>query len=69
MIKKKTMRNPVGTQPNVFSMRGTSEWREWLDELAEFQRTTTAGTIDQALAEVARRIGFKPPPSRMRETQ
>lgn len=69
MAKKRTQpvpkAKPEGPLPNVISMRGTLEWRGWLRELAEHCRATPSGLIDRALAELARREGFKGPPPRL----
>lgn len=52
------------TKPNVFSIRGTKEWREWLARFAIHQRMTPTALVDHALAEAARRAGFEEPPPR-----
>jgi hypothetical protein len=49
---------------NIFSIRGTAKWREWLDRFAAHQRVTPTALIDQALTEAARRAGFDTPPPR-----
>lgn len=54
-----------GALPNVVSMRGTPEWREWLGRLSEKCRATPSGLIDRALAELAKREGFEEPPRRI----
>jgi hypothetical protein len=72
MAKKRTKpavkpgpRPTVGApQPNIVSMRGSREWRAWLDRLAEHCRATPSALIDRALAELARREGFEEPPRR-----
>jgi hypothetical protein len=53
-----------GALPNIISMRGSREWRAWLDRLAEACRATPSALIDRALAELARREGFEEPPRR-----
>jgi hypothetical protein len=50
--------------PNIISIRGTNEWRDWLDRFAAHQRVTPTALVDQALAEAARRAGFEDPPPR-----
>lgn len=54
----------AGPLPNVVSMRGRPEWREWLGGLAEKCRATPSGLIDRALAELAKREGYDEPPPR-----
>ncbi len=49
---------------NIFSIRGTVAWREWLERFAVHQRVTPTALIDRALTEAARRAGFDKPPPR-----
>jgi hypothetical protein len=65
MAKAKRGRPPKPSQPNALSIRGSAEWREFLVEFADHQRTTPTGLIDAALAELARRRGFRVPPKRI----
>lgn len=52
-------------KPLVIQVRGSAEWKAWLEELAEFDRSTIADICDRAIAGYARTIGFpKPPPPR-----
>jgi hypothetical protein len=51
-------------QPLAVQVRGRPEWKEWVRELASRQRLDVSDLVDQALAEVARRIGFREPPER-----
>jgi hypothetical protein len=50
--------------PIVASIRGTPEWKTWLEDLAKANRQSVSGMIDLALADYARTRGFKPPPER-----
>jgi hypothetical protein len=68
-MAKKTarQRKSVEADPlrkNVISVRGTEQWRDWLNECAAFRRVPTTSLIDQVLAEPAKRDGFKTPPER-----
>lgn len=58
MAKKKK------TKPMVIGMRGSEEWKRWLDEYAEFRRMTVVGLIDRLLEEDAEKRGFRHPPRR-----
>lgn len=52
-------------KPLAIQVRGSAEWKQWLEELAEFDRSTIADISDRAIAAYARQIGFpKPPPPR-----
>lgn len=54
--------NAAGT---ALSLRGTPEWRDWLNEFAAHLRATQADAIDRMLDEGAVRHGFKRPPKRV----
>jgi len=45
-------------------MRTSGEYAAWVDRLAEKNRTTVAGLLDQALAAFAKQIGFDEEPPR-----
>jgi hypothetical protein len=49
----------------VMTIKGTAEWKEWLNRLADFSRLPSTIVIDLALAEWAKSHGFpEPPPKR-----
>lgn len=50
--------------PVIFTMRGSPEWRAWLNDLARSRHMNTSGLIDFAVIEFAERIGFREPPER-----
>jgi len=43
----------------VVTLKGTIEWKAWVDELASLCRTDTSKLIDMALVEFAKARGFK----------
>ena len=52
-------------KPLAIQVRGSPEWKRWLEELAEFDRSNLADICDRSIAAYARAIGFpKPPPPR-----
>lgn len=52
-------------KPLAVQVRGSAEWKAWLEELAAFDRSNIADITDRAIAAYARSIGFpKPPPPR-----
>jgi hypothetical protein len=51
-----------GPRQVILSVRGSAEWRDWLNELARYNRVKTADAIDHALVAWARQTGFKKPP-------
>lgn len=64
MAKKKPTPDKWPSKPVVLQMRGSAEYKAWLDKLAEFDRSTIADLTDRALAKHAREIGFPDPPPR-----
>lgn len=67
MAKKKADAKPTGGKgrTNLTNIRSTEDWKAWLDELAQFDRSTVADVIDHALVDYARAKGFpKPAPPR-----
>jgi len=49
----------------LLSIKGRRAWKEWLDRLAVFDRSSTVQLIDRSVARYAAEIGFtEPPPER-----
>jgi hypothetical protein len=46
----------------VLQMRGSDEWKEWLERAAKFNRITVASLVDQAVTRFVRESGFKEEP-------
>ncbi len=56
---------PSRPAPSGITIRGSAEWRAWVDRGAEFCRTDTSKLIDAALIEYLKARGFtEPPPKR-----
>ena len=51
-------------KPLVLQLRGSLEWRAWLDRFVEFRRSDAADTTDRALAAFAKLEGFDELPPR-----
>jgi len=66
MAKKRPAGEPAKQPKGVLpAVRGSDEWRAWVERLAEFDRVSFPILIDRALAEYAKGIGFaEPPPKR-----
>jgi hypothetical protein len=64
--KKRKVGRPKGGGPkgNVVALKGTPEWKAWLDAFAEHSRLSLAGVIDLALERLSDEKGFRPPPKR-----
>jgi hypothetical protein len=43
----------------VVTLKGSLEWKAWVDELADLCRTDTSKLIDMALVEFAKARGFQ----------
>lgn len=55
----------VERQAVILTMRGSGEWKEWLQRLGKHCRLKTAVLIEQALMEYAEKRGFTDvPPER-----
>ncbi len=60
MAKKKTPTVRSGERlAVVVTLKGSAEWKAWLEELASFDRSSVASVIDRALAHYGKAIGFK----------
>ena len=67
VVPKPTGRPKAAEAPkhNVLSIRGSTEWRDWLNDLSEHCRSKAADVIDRALVLYAKQEGFtKPAPKR-----
>lgn len=63
---KGSPRRPVPTQPNAIAIRGSAEWKAWLEAFAAKMRTRPTAVIDLALAKLAAQEGFEEPPPRIK---
>jgi hypothetical protein len=67
MAKKKTAPalESADTRAIVVSMKGTVEFRDWLNELADFDRSTAVQVMEKGAVAYAKQVGFpKPAPKR-----
>jgi|GEM_PF-5506270 len=68
MAKKKAPKpksQPWGeSKPLAAQLRGSEEWKAWLEEFARVNRWSVAGAIDTALTRLAKELGFREPPER-----
>jgi hypothetical protein len=55
----------VASQPNAITIRGSSDWKSWLEDFAARMRTKPTAVIDLALAKLAHQEGFREPPPRI----
>jgi hypothetical protein len=57
--------NPDRVRSAVTNIRSSPEWKAWLEELAEANRSSLADLVDDAVLALAKRIKFeKPAPKR-----
>lgn len=52
-------------QRNVLALRGTDEWKAWLDGYATRKGMPVTVLVDHALRELARRDQYPEPPARV----
>lgn len=72
VAKKKTTpgSEPKGPEtwnkkPLIVNLRGSEEFKAWLQELATFDRQSVSGLVERALVHYGRSVGFdKAPPER-----
>jgi hypothetical protein len=66
MAGKKATRDPDTweVKPIAAQLRGSAQWKAWVEGLAKAQRQSVAGVIDTALARLAREIDYHEPPPR-----
>lgn len=52
-------------KPLIVNLRGSDEFKAWLQELAAYDRQSVSGLVERSLVSYARTIGFdKPAPER-----
>lgn len=57
-------RNSGPTRETVVALKGTADWKAWLDDFADHCRLGLADTIEQALLQYAQTREFRLPPKR-----
>jgi hypothetical protein len=66
MAKKRTQPKVKSSESSqratVLTIRGTQEWREWLERAANHCRVTSSTLVDIAVAKFVKDQGFEEPP-------
>jgi len=58
----------VSKQPTAITVRGSKEWRSWVEKMAKHCMTDTSKLVDAALARYGKEQGFdEPRPDRQGE--
>jgi hypothetical protein len=57
-IKKIAPKGAADRMAIVVTLKGSAEWKDWVDALADYCRTDVSKLIDQALVELAKSKGF-----------
>jgi hypothetical protein len=65
MAKKRPAKTRVGAaepgpRRTVLTIKGTDEWRVWLEGLAKHLRTPISTIVDHALVRHAKEMGYEP---------
>lgn len=63
MAKKKSEKSNL---KNIFVLRGSDEFKLWMDELAEVVGSPLTVLVERALRELAKRHGHRNPPRRIK---
>ena len=63
--KKRGRPKANGRNSGVVALKGTPEWKAWLDGFAVHCRLGLAGVIDLALERLADQRDYPPPPKRL----
>jgi hypothetical protein len=61
-MAKKRKAAPGGGEPPasvIVSIRVATDYRDWLNRLADFERVNLSDLIDRAITRYAREVGFK----------
>lgn len=53
-----------GRQKNIFVLRGSDEYKQWMDGLAQHLGLPLTLTVTTSLSEKAQRSGYRNPPAR-----
>jgi uncharacterized protein (DUF1778 family) len=64
VAKKKTKSVPDGRKPMVVQIRGSEEFKAWIEELADLERDTVAKFVERVVRKHAESIGFREMPDR-----
>jgi hypothetical protein len=61
VAKKKSTRNPEewAKKPLILNLRGSEEFKAWVQELASFDRQSMSSLVERALVHYGRAAGFK----------
>ena len=65
VVKAKAEPKGSSTQPNAITIRGSAEWKQWLERFAAKMRMRPTAIIDLALAKLADQERFAEPPPRI----
>jgi hypothetical protein len=68
VARKKTPKTPKPTpgpeewtkKPLILNLRGSEEFKTWIQGLATFDRQSVSGLVERALVHYGRAIGYKP---------
>ena len=61
MAKPKARPTRENPRPTALTIKGRTEWRDWVEKGADFCRTDVAKLVDAALVEYLKQRGFDEP--------
>lgn len=62
MAKKKAPVEVSSPRKTVLTIKGTEEWKAWLERLSKHLRMPTSTLVDHALVKYAKELKFEEPP-------
>jgi hypothetical protein len=62
--KKKAKPEPDPRKPMVFQVRGSEEWKAWVESMADGEGDTLAKLVERSLKLFAKSNGYPDPPRR-----
>lgn len=65
VARPKAQSEAPARQKNVLALRGTDDWKSWLDGYAKSKGMPVTVLVDHALRELAKRDGYQDPPTRV----
>jgi hypothetical protein len=60
--KTRTFKQDPGRRASAVTVKGTDEWKAWLDKAADHCGMTVSGLVDMSVRQFAKKQGFADPP-------
>jgi hypothetical protein len=60
--RKRPGPEPTGRRPTALTVKGSEEWKAWLERAARYCRVSTSALADLAITDYVKARGFDEPP-------